>query len=258
MTGKDSHNFKFGLNYESFGVDWVTSRTGGFSYYDDSYYCDSLDDYFADPFCGVYSSDWGGDWDLHGKMTGLHFYAQDAWRVGRIAVNLGVRYTQYTGEFKNGTGTIYDQEMWSPRLGFVWDFLGDGKAALKFHYGRYYDGMTITLYDRELHGEALSDTEYFDYNFDTGEFDDFAGGSVNAVAVMDSRIEHPYVDQFVATFEYQLGRDMLLGLDYINRENNNITPWWCRMSETMMRWSPLTTRLAGICRSSICSNRRRT
>lgn len=222
VTGKDSHNFKFGLNYESFGVDWVTSRTGGFSYYDDSYYCDSLDDYFADPFCGVYSSDWGGEWDLHGKMTGLHFYAQDAWRVGRIAVNLGVRYTQYTGEFKNGTGTIYDQEMWSPRLGFVWDLLGDGKAALKFHYGRYYDGMTITLYDRERHGEALSDTEYYDYNFDTGEFDDYAGGSVNAVAVMDSGIEHPYVDQFVATFEYQLGRDMMLGLDYINRENNNI------------------------------------
>jgi len=222
ITGKDSHNFKFGLNYERFDTDWVTQRTGGFAYYDDSWYCDSLDHYFDDPSCAAYSSDWGGDWDLHGQMDGLHFYAQDAWRVGRFAVNLGVRYTQYSGEFKNNTGTIYDQTMWAPRFGFVWDLAGNGKTALKFHYGRYYDGMTITLYDREMHGEALSDTEYYDYNPDTGEFDDYAGGSVNAVATMDPDIEHPYVDQFVATLEYQLGRDMLLGVDYINRENHNI------------------------------------
>jgi hypothetical protein len=222
LSSGDSHNFKFGVNYERFNADYVTIRNGGFSYYDDSWYCDSLDEYFDDPLCGVFSSDWGGEWDLHGKMSGLHAYAQDAWKVGNLAINLGVRYSQYDGKFENVSGTVYDESMWAPRVGFVWDLAGNGKAALKAHYGRYYEGMVVTLYDREESGDARSDVEYFDYNFDTGEFDIPAGGSVLARAMMDENIEHPYVDQFIATFEYQLGRDMLLGLDYINRENHNI------------------------------------
>jgi hypothetical protein len=222
VAANDSHNFKVGLNYEQSSVDWVTSRTGGFSYYDDSWYCSSLDAYFDDPFCGVYSSDWGGDWDLHAKMRGLHGYLQDSWKVGRFAVNVGVRYTQYEGKFKNASGTVYDESMWAPRAGFVWDLMGDGKAALKFHYGRYYDGMAVSIFDREASGDARSNIEYYDYNFDTGEFDDPAGGSVTATATMDPNIGHPYVDQFVATFEYQLGREMLFGVDYINRKSHDI------------------------------------
>jgi hypothetical protein len=222
LSSKDSHNFKFGVTYEQSSVDWITARTGGFSYYDDSWYCDSLDAYFDDPFCGVFSSDWGGDWDLHGKMSGLHAYAQDAWKIGNFALNAGVRFTQYDGKFKNASGTVYDQNMWAPRLGFVWDIMGNGKAALKAHYGRYYDGMAVSLYDREASGDARSNIEYFDYNFDTDEFDIPAGGSVTATAVMDSEIGHPYVDQFIATFEYQLGREMLFGIDYINRDYHDI------------------------------------
>jgi len=222
LNASDSHNFKFGVNFERFNADYVTTRNGGFSYYDDSWYCDSLDAYFDGPFCGVYSSDWGGEWDLRSEMSGIHAYAQDAWKIGRFAVNLGVRYSQYEGKFRNASGTVYDQNMWAPRLGFVWDLLGNGKVAVKAHYGRYYEGMVVTLYDREESGQALSDTEYYDYNFDTDEFDIPAGGSINAVAAMDPNIEHPYVDQFIASLEYQLGRDMMLGLDYINRENHNI------------------------------------
>ena len=222
LSSSDSHNFKIGVNYESFGTDYVTVRNGGFSYYDDSWNCDSLDHYFADPFCGVYSSDWGGEWDLHGEMSGLHAYVQDAWKIGHFAINLGVRYSQYDGKFKNVSGTVYDEDMWAPRFGFVWDLTGSGKAALKAHYGRYYEGMTVTLYDREESGDARTDAEYYDYNIDTGEFDDYAGGSVLARAMMDPNVEHPYVDQFVATFEYQLGSDMLVGVDYINRETHDI------------------------------------
>ncbi len=229
LAANDSHDFKFGLNYEAFTSDYVTQRNGGFTYYDDSRYCapqgsytERLDAYFADPFCAVYSSDWGGEWNLHGEMDGLHAFAQDSWRIGNFAVNLGVRYTQYSGSFKDVSGDVYDQDLWSPRAGFVWDLFGSGKTALKFHYGRYYEGMTVTLYDREASGDAVSDTEYFDYNFDTGEFDIPAGSSVEARATMDPNIGHPYVDQFVATVEHQVGRNMLFGLDYIQRATNDI------------------------------------
>jgi hypothetical protein len=229
ITGGDSHNFKFGVVYEESGLDWETHNNGGFWYYDDSYYCDSLDAYFDDPFCGIYSSTFGGEWNLHADIDGLHVYAQDSWTVGRVTLNLGVRYTSYTGNFSdpvsaptNGSSDVYSEDMWAPRVGFVWDLFGTGRSALKFHYGQYYDGMTVTLFDREASGEALSDEEYYDYNFDTGEFDIPAGGNVQAFANMDPDIKHPYVEQFVATYEHQLGSDMVAGVDYIRRKNKNI------------------------------------
>jgi hypothetical protein len=229
IARRDSHNFKFGARYERSNSDYITVRNGGFSYYDDSYYCDSIEAYFADPFCGVFSSDRGGEWNLKAEMEGLHFYAQDSWQVGNFAVNLGVRYSKYTGNFTDpvseptsGGSDVYDQDMWAPRLGIVWDILGDSKLVFKTHYGIYYEGLTVTMFDREASGNALSNTEYWDYNFDTGEFDISAGGIVEAYADMDSEIKHPSVDQFIATFEYQLLPGMVLGIDYINRDYNHI------------------------------------
>ena len=222
LSRNDSHNFKFGFVYEALKSEYVTEVNGGVWYYDRSRYCGSLDEYFDNPSCGAFSSYRGDEWNLKGTMDGLHFYAQDAWKVGRFAANLGVRYSQYTGKFTDVAGTIYDENMWAPRAGLVWDLFGTGKTALKAHYGRYYDGMSITLYDREISGDALSDTEIWDYNTATGEYDDLWAVEVQARAEMDPNIEHPYVDQFVATFEQQLGTNVVLGLDYIHRENHNI------------------------------------
>ncbi len=229
ISKNDSHNFKFGLFYEQTNSDYVTHRNGDFSYYDDSYYCDSIDAYFADPFCAVYSSDWGGEWNLNTNIDGYHAYAQDSWKIGRFAVNVGVRYSKYVGNFDDpisapttGGSNVYDVDMWAPRLGVVWDLTGTGRSVLKAHYGIYYEGMTVTLFDREASGNALSDTEYYDYNFDTGEFDDPAGGSVEARAQMDPGIKHPSVDQFILTYEQQVGQEILFGVDYIKREYKNI------------------------------------
>jgi hypothetical protein len=229
IAKNDAHSFKFGVNYEQSKSDYVTIRNGGFSYYDDSYYCDSIEAYFADPFCGVFSSDRGGEWNLKAEMEGLHAYAQDSWQAGPVAINLGVRYSKYTGNFAdpisaptNGKSDVYDVNMWAPRIGLVWDILGTSKLVFKTHYGIYYEGLTVTMFDREASGDALSDTEFWDYNFDTGEFDISAGGSVEARAQMDPDIKHPSVDQFVASLEYQLLRDMVVGLDYIQRDYNNI------------------------------------
>jgi len=229
ITRNDSHDFKFGAVYEKMKSEYVTTRNGGFSYYDDSYYCDSAQAYFDDPLCGAFSSDWGGEWDLRAKMDGFNLYAQDSWKTGRFTINYGVRYTKYTGDFDDpvsaptsGRSHVYDVNMWAPRIGFVWDVTGTGKTAIKFHYGIYYDGMSVVLFDREASGDALSDTFYFDYNFDTGEFDIPAGGSVNAYADMNPNINHPNVEQFVATVEHQLMDELVIGLDYIHRTNKDI------------------------------------
>jgi len=226
----DSHNFKFGVLYETLDDHEVGTRNGGFTYYDDSYYCSDLDEYFADPFCGVYSSDRGGEYDIDASMDGLHFFAQDSWKIGRIAINAGLRYTRYQGEFNNpvsapsnGESKPYDVDMIAPRIGFVWDLFGNGSTAFKAHYGQYYEGLAVTFFDRELSGDAFQDTEYWDYNFDTGAFDIPVGGAKGERARMDPGIKHPYVEQYVATLERQVGNDMLVGVDYIRRENKDIS-----------------------------------
>lgn len=222
LAADDSHTFKFGVVYEDSTQDEVRTRNGGFTYVDDSYYCDSLADYFADPFCGVFSSDRGNEIDFHAEQEGWHLYAQDSWKMRRVTVNLGVRYTSYTGGFKSGNSSVYDVDMIAPRAGLVWDVTGDGRNALKLHYGRYYDGLMAFMYDREVSGDVFTPLEFWDYNFDTGEFDIPAGSRPTGGALMDPDISHPYVDQYVLTFEHQVSNTMKLGVDYVHRENSDI------------------------------------
>ncbi len=235
ITDNDSHNFKFGVNLERSNSDYITRRNGGFTYVDDTYYggadgfgCAPLSDYFDDPTCALYSSDREGEWNLRAEMEGYHGYVQDAWQVGNVAVNLGVRYTKYVGNFADpvseptsGGSDVYDVDMWAPRVGFVWDILGNSKLVFKGHYGIYYEGLTVTMFDREASGDALSNTEYWDWDFDQGDWV-FYDEVIEASADMDRSIEHPSVEQFVATVEYQLLKDMVVGIDYINRSYKDI------------------------------------
>jgi hypothetical protein len=222
FSANDSHEFKFGVVYDDATQDEVRSRNAGYTIIDDSYYCDALSDYFADPFCGVYSSDRGNEINLHGVQKGWDVYAQDSWRMKRVTLNVGARYSSYTGGFDGGNTSVYDVSMIAPRIGAVVDLTGDGRTALKVHYGRYYDALMTFMYDRERSGNVFSATEYYDYNFDTGAFDDPAGGRAAASALMDPNISHPYVDQYVVTFEQQLTSTMKIGIDYLNRKNHDI------------------------------------
>jgi hypothetical protein len=215
----DSHTIKSGFSYKYASIDEQRTRNGGFSYYDDSYYAGSLDAYFADPFQGVFSSDWGNEIMFDGVIKGMHAYLQDTVTFGRITANLGVRMSHYSGGFDGNEG-VYENTVWAPRIGVSVDVLGDGTFALKGHYGRYYNKLFGYMFDRERSGNVFTDLEYYDYNFDTGEFDIYAGGSSN-IADLDPDIEHPYVDQFVASVEYGFAEVYMVGFDFVYRETSN-------------------------------------
>ncbi|MGK2857250.1 MAG: TonB-dependent receptor [Thermoanaerobaculia bacterium] len=216
-----SHTFKFGLNYEDAKHDEFRTRNGGITYVDDSYYCDSLDDYFADPFCGVYSSDVGNEIFLESRTSGLHLYAQDSWRLSQFTINYGLRYTSYDGGFANTQDDVYSVDFIAPRIGGVWDVGAKGRTAVRAHYGRYYDGLAVYYFDREENAGAFTPLEFFDYNFDTGEYDIPAGVRTNSAA-LDANIDHPYMDQYVLGFDQQLGRNFSVGFDYVIREYRDI------------------------------------
>jgi carboxypeptidase family protein len=100
--------------------------------------------------------------------TGI--YAQDKWTIGRMTLNLGLRYDQFIGESreedllpgrfnvarhfdkcadgKNSSkdacvGTVQNWKDVSPRIGVAYDLFGDGRTALKVSVARYVAGEQI-------------------------------------------------------------------------------------------------------------------
>ncbi|MFN7989966.1 MAG: TonB-dependent receptor [Thermoanaerobaculia bacterium] len=223
----DSHTFKFGANYEWGVYDQEQPRDGGFSYYDRSSRCPgaTADErtaaYFANPSCAAYSSDRGNEIFLDSVQRGINVYAQDTLRLGRVTVNAGLRYTQYSAGFRNGDESVYDVSFLAPRLGFVWDVFGTAKTALKAHYGRYFLGMFAYLYDREESGHAYTPAEIWDYNPATGKYDKFVSSTLTT-ATLDTGAGHPYTDQYLFSVEQQLGKRTSLGLDLIYRNDGDI------------------------------------
>ena len=216
--GNDSHSFKFGAIYENASSDYVDRRNGGFTYYDYSGDCDSLDAYFADPTCGPYYTEKGwGEYQQYTRFSGMHFYAQDSLRLTRFTINVGVRYGSYDGGWQSGHGdsSVYKTSFWDPRIGFVWDVTGAAHTVVKAHWGRYHQkGMTY-LWDREASGNGVIPDEDCYWDSDTQGYTDC--DPIVTVAARMGQTNHPYVDEAILTFEHQLGPDMSIGVDYIDR-----------------------------------------
>ena len=223
---EDSHSFKFGVLFESGRSSDVYFRNGGFSYYDDSTMCDSSEAYFADPSCAV-STDASiyigfDEYNQHPKFTGMALFAQDSMRINRLTINLGLRYGAYDGGWQDGHGdsSVYDDDFFDPRIGFVWDIFGDARTALKMHWGRYHEKMFTYLFDREISGNGVPLAQECYWSEDTQDYTDCS----EPVAQMGTMgvAQHPYADEFLISLEQQLGKDMMIGVDYIDRSFKSV------------------------------------
>lgn len=222
LFGKgDSHSFKFGVLYEKASTSDNWRRNGGYTYYDDSTLCgdtyaEQLANYVKDPTCGWYERSTGyGEYDVNAETDGFTAYAQDSMRIDRFTLNYGLRYTRYTGGWKSGFGNpdVYKADFVDPRIGFAWDVLGDAKLALKAHWGRYHSSMYTYLFDREASGEgSIPDGDCY---WDGATWGDCSTSTPDYATM--GNIDHPYVDETLLTIEHQLGKDMAVGADYINR-----------------------------------------
>ncbi|MDR1989445.1 MAG: TonB-dependent receptor, partial [Acidobacteriaceae bacterium] len=107
-------------------------------------------------------------WD--GIKADIGVYAQDKWSIGRVTLNLGVRYDQFIGQTlpedllagrfnaplhfgtcadgKNNpaagcVGTVENWKDISPRVGVAWDVRGNGRTAVKASIARYVAGEAV-------------------------------------------------------------------------------------------------------------------
>ncbi|HVN77051.1 MAG TPA: TonB-dependent receptor [Thermoanaerobaculaceae bacterium] len=232
---KDSHSFKFGGGYQDAALNYDSAPDGGYTLYDDSSDCPSFDYYMQHPECGLIDADsykeTGYDeYHEHLRMKEIDLYAQDSMRLDRWTINYGVRYGNLKGGFAPGTGNtnVYSTSFVDPRVGFVWDVFGDNRTALKAHWGRYHDKMKGYLYDREISGHIAPPVIDCYWDSATGQYDEDSNGdpgcetySVPPAATM-GHYGGQYVDETLLSVDQQLGKDMVVGLDLIDRRFRDI------------------------------------
>ena len=199
-------------------------------------------------------------------------YIQDSITFkNRLTVNLGIRLDHVTGNipevYKNRTGgdiayqlgevflkptygiNPYDEIRqegvdgiikwltWDPRIGITYDVFGNGKTAIKLHWGKYSDNIYVSIFER-VHPLRF---HYYYFSW----WDDNANGRPDPLGVdsysfipswgtptgmlrenwligIGEGIKAPYDNQFVVGIDQELVRDFKIGLSFLYKHKKNI------------------------------------
>ena len=163
-------------------------------------------------------------------------FAQDQWRVNdRLTLNLGLRYEQQTlvGGFKELTTLDGDtlpnfalKNNWAPRIGFVYDVVGNGKSKVYGNWGRFYARIPNDLAARALSADdGMSRGDYFDAALTRPVPNGTLAANVTShfliagvgADLIDPDAKLSYKDEFVGGVEYQVFGNSSVGLRYIHR-----------------------------------------
>ena len=168
------------------------------------------------------------------------FFAQDSWRANeRLTVNAGLRYDQQTlvgtfTELPTLQGNMLEdftlKGNWAPRIGAIYDVLGNGRSKLYGNYGRFYARIPNDLAARVLSADdGVTRIDYYDANL-TQPIPNgvLAGGQTNhyvtagvSTTLIDEDATLSYKDEFVAGFE-AAWPNINLGVRYIYRNIGRI------------------------------------
>jgi len=193
---------------------------------------------------------------VHGETINWSAYLQDSWQIKpNLTINYGVRYEEqrlrYSRELQHthdpltdrdlGTNAMTLQNLWSPRIGALYDWTKEGRSKLYAHWGRFYESIPLDINDRSLGGE----TQYlavYDAGTQCGAANDPGIGGADAIHCLDDPNQVPgvdeilygsgvlvapgikpqYMDEIVAGMEYEIMEDLTLGVSYQNRKLGRI------------------------------------
>jgi outer membrane receptor protein involved in Fe transport len=165
------------------------------------------------------------------EQTYYNFFVQDSWKVSdRLTINPGIRYEQ-----EKLAGTLVDnfelKNNWAPRIGVIYDPIGNGRSKLYANYGRFYARIPNDLAARALSADdGVSREDFFDAGLTrpipNGVVTQIPGGGqiTNHFAlagvgadVIDPDAKLSYKDEFVLGYEFEAFRGANLGIRYIRR-----------------------------------------
>ena len=218
-----THNFKFGVEFER-------SKSRSRSEYMS---CGAIGPcYFVD-YSGVpYYAYSGLNYDVNGKNRRESYFAQDAWKKGRLTVNLGLRLDRIRGNSVSLDKDVYTPELAiGPRVGGVFDLTGSGNSVVRGFWGRYYEGTSLSPFANAVGGYE----DYVSYFvLGNNQFEEFDRSST-LIYRMDPSPKHFGVDEANASFEQQITRGMRLTVTGIWRDYRNF------IGSTLpnARWTPI-------------------
>ena len=160
-----------------------------------------------------------------------NFFVQDSWKVNdRLTINPGVRY-----EAQNLSGTlVQDFELknnWAPRVGVIYDVLGNGRSKLYGNFGIFYARIPNDLAARALSADdGVQRADYFDAQL-TRPIPDGVATQVPGSGVITQHLQQAGVGaslidpnaklsfkrEFVLGYEFEVMSNTSLGARYIRR-----------------------------------------
>jgi len=235
-----SHEFKIGYEFEDIGVksDNFNGGTGQriyrFSCDPEDRYCgeDGTDAYYfrhrffvadtsVDP-TELTRADVSNPLVVDTKAENDAWFIQDTWQVtSNLSLALGVRFGSQ--KLFNGDGEVQQDinDNIAPRLGFVWDFLGNGKSKLFGHWGYFYETIPMDIVIRSYGGEI----SIFTYNLSDSPDDVYSDPSVansrylgGGFSRVDPGTKGQYIEEYIAGIEYEFAPNWAVGAKYISRD----------------------------------------
>jgi len=175
----------------------------------------------------------------------LGLYAQDAWTLKHVTLNLGVRFDDFNGEISQQdlsagrfvparsfpqTGGMPNWRDISPRLGFSYDPFGNATTAIKATFNKYVAGQTLGFAQRYNPLQLQSDTRtWSDLNSNNLAEDNEIGASNNVAFGQpllqrrpDPEIKREYDLEYSASVQHQLLRGVSVNAAYYRRGVHNM------------------------------------
>jgi hypothetical protein len=164
-------------------------------------------------------------------------FVQDRWAFGRVTLNYGVRFdgvSAYLPAQSSPAGTFVGERSFprkdvfsfdfnaAPRVGLSYDLLGNGRAALKAYFGRFFNQFgselaeTVNLNARQSVRVTWTDRNN-NMRLDPGEFTPPVFTSI--VPRVDENLERPYSDEMNIGVDYQLLPNFAVSASYHRRQH---------------------------------------
>lgn len=190
----------------------------------------------------------GGDpsFNLRDGARQFAIYAQDDWKVTpNLTLNFGARYDVDIGFVDHNhaadnrafralqiIGSPWarnvpedDKNNLSPRVGFAWDFRGNGRSVLRGGYGMYYDQsfLNVPLFavqqaNTEIYATFLNDGPNLSINSPAPVIPRPLVNPLSGTRgrMLDPDFEAPYTQQWNIGFAQELGSNMALEFDFVH------------------------------------------